>query len=147
VSIFRCGNFIRSLSLCPAPGIYVLRDVGNDVKEARVFFIGLTNGTVVTSPFRVQFGIQGFGITPAGTTGKRRHTAGHHHLLIDVAELPDLEATIPRDDRHIHFDQGETEAVLDLPPGKHTLQLFLGDEGHEPQNPPLFSERITITVQ
>jgi hypothetical protein len=114
---------------------------------AKVFFIGIADGDVVTSPFNIKFGIQGFGITPASTTGKRRHTAGHHHLLIDVAELPDMDESIPRDARHIHFDQGETEAMLDLPPGKHTLQLLLGDEDHEPQDPPLFSEKITITVQ
>ena len=114
---------------------------------ARVYFISLADGTVVKSPFKVRFGIQDFGITPAGTTGKRRHTAGHHHLLIDVEELPDMDAPIPRDARHIHFDQGEMDALLDLSPGKHTLQLLLGDEQHEPQNPPLISEKITIIVQ
>lgn len=116
-------------------------------KGAKVYFIGLDDGAVVKSPVKVQFGIQGFGITPAGTTGKRRHTAGHHHLLIDVKQLPDMDEPIPRDSRHIHFDQGETETQLDLPPGKHTLQLLLGDEQHEPQDPALFSEKITITVQ
>ncbi len=114
---------------------------------AKIYFIGLADGAVVKSPFKVRFGIQGFGITPAGTTGKRRHTAGHHHLLIDVEELPDMDAPIPRDTYHIHFDQGETETLLDLPPGKHTLQLLLGDEQHEPQDPPLISEKITITVR
>ena len=114
---------------------------------ARVYFIDLADGAVVKSPFKVKFGIEGFGITPAGTTGKRRHTAGHHHLLINVEELPDMDAPIPRDARHIHFDQGETETLLDLPPGKHTLQLLLGDEEHEPQDPPLISQKITITVQ
>ncbi len=116
-------------------------------KGAKVYFIGLDDGAVVKSPVKVQFGIQGFGITPAGTTGKRRHTAGHHHLLIDVQQLPDMDEPIPRDSRHLHFDQGETETRLDLSPGKHTLQLLLGDEQHEPQDPPLFSEKITITVQ
>ncbi len=114
---------------------------------AKVYFIGLDDGAVVKSPVEVKFGIQGFGITPAGTSGKRRHTAGHHHLLIDVEQLPDMDEPIPRDARHIHFDQGETETLLDLPPGKHTLQLLLGDERHEPQDPPLLSGKITITVQ
>lgn len=116
-------------------------------KHAKVYFIGLSDGDVVKSPFKVKFGIHGFGITPAGTKGKRRHTAGHHHLLIDVKHLPDLDAPIPSDKQHIHFDQGETEAVLKLSPGKHTLQLLLGDEEHEPQDPPLFSDKITITVE
>ncbi len=114
---------------------------------ARVFFVGLEDGAVVTSPFEVRFGIEGFGITPAGTTGKIRHSAGHHHLLIDVDQLPDMDEPIPRDASHIHFDRGETEAVLSLPPGRHSLQLLLGDEEHEPQDPPLLSDKIHITVQ
>ena len=115
--------------------------------NARVFFIGIKDGAVVKSPFKVKFGIEHFGITPAGTTGKIRHTSGHHHLLIDVDRLPDMDAPIPRDTRHLHFDKGETETVLDLPPGRHTLQLLLGDEDHEPQDPPLLSKKITIHVQ
>ena len=114
---------------------------------ARVYFIGVKDGAVVQSPFRVKFGIEGFGITPAGTTGKQRHTAGHHHLLVDVQRLPAMDEPIPRDARHIHFDRGETETLLELPPGRHSLQLLLGDEQHEPQDPPLLSERIHITVQ
>ncbi len=115
--------------------------------HAKVYFENISDGAVVTSPVHLRFGITGFGITPAGTKGKVRHTAGHHHLLIDVDELPDLDEPIPRDAKHIHFDAGETEAVIDLPPGKHTLQLLLGDENHEPQDPALFSEKITITVR
>lgn len=113
---------------------------------AKIYFIGLEDGHRVTSPFKVVFGIDGFGIIPAGTTDKRRHTGGHHHLLIDLDELPDLDAPIPRDAQHLHFDQAETKAILKLPAGRHTLQLLLGDEAHEPQDPPLISEKITITV-
>lgn len=115
--------------------------------NARVFFIGIEDGAVVESPFKVKFGIVGFGITPAGTKGKIRHKAGHHHLLIDVDRLPDLDGPIPRDEHHLHFDKGETEVLLDLPPGRHTLQLLLGDEDHEPQDPVLMSEKITVRVK
>ncbi len=116
-------------------------------EHAKVYFIGLKDGAVVKSPFKVKFGIKGFGITPAESKGKERHTGGHHHLLVDVEQLPDLSEPVPRDARHIHFDQGETETTLELSPGKHTLQLLLGDEEHEPQDPPLISEKITIKVQ
>jgi hypothetical protein len=34
-----------------------------------------------------------------------------------------------------------------LKPGKHTLQLVLGDQNHTPHNPPVVSKKITITVQ
>ena len=115
--------------------------------EAKIYFIGLTNGALVSSPLRLKFGIEGFGITPAGSKGKIRHTAGHHHLLLDLDDLPDMDEPIPHTANHIHFDKGETEAVLELSPRRHTLQLLLGDEEHEPQAPPLLSERISITVK
>ena len=115
--------------------------------HARVYFENLKEGQVVSSPVTIKFGITGFGITPAGTTGKIRHTAGHHHLLVNVEQLPDLDGPIPRDEKHLHFDQGETQTTLELSKGKHTLQLLLGDEQHEPQDPALFSEKITITVE
>lgn len=115
--------------------------------DARVFIIEPTDGAVVTSPVPVKMGIEGFGITPAGTTGKRRHTAGHHHVLIDLDALPDMDEPIPEDANHVHLDGGETEVLLELPPGEHSLQLLLGDEDHEPQAPPLVSQRIRITVQ
>jgi hypothetical protein len=115
--------------------------------DARVFFIGLEDGAVVSSPLHLQFGIEGFGITPAGTTGKRRHSAGHYHLLVDLDGQPDLDRPIPRDAHHLHFDNGETGTVLELSPGRHTLQLLLGDEDHEPHDPPLLSKKITITVR
>ena len=115
--------------------------------NARVYFIGIEDGAVVESPFKVKFGIEGYGITPAGAKGKIRHQAGHHHLLIDVERLPDLDSPIPRDEHHLHFEKGETEAVLNLPPGIHTLQLLLGDEQHEPQAPALMSEKITVRVK
>lgn len=114
---------------------------------ARVYFIEPADGAVVASPVRVRAGIEGFGIAPAGTKGPRRHTAGHHHVLIDVDELPDLSSPIPRDTHHVHLDGGESEVLLELPPGEHSLQLLLGDEVHEPQEPPLFSEKIRITVR
>ena len=116
-------------------------------EEARVYFIGIADGDVVEGPVTVSFGIEGFGIVPAGTRGKERHYGGHHHLLINVEGLPDLDEPIPFDANHRHFSGGETEARLDLPPGTYTLQLLLGDESHEPQDPPLYSEPITITVR
>lgn len=115
--------------------------------HARVYFENLDDGAEVTNPVHLKFGIEGFGITPAGTKGKIRHTAGHHHLLIDVDTLPDMDEPIPEKKGIRCFDKGETEATIDLPPGKHTLQLLLGDENHEPQDPPLLSKKITITVK
>lgn len=137
----------RTLALLAFSLVALAASAHSPGAHARIYFIDLEDGAVVRSPFNVKFGIESFGITPAGTTGKRRHSAGHHHLLVDVDRLPDMDDAIPRDAQHIHYDQGETETTLRLPPGKHSLQLLLGDEGHEPQDPPLISNRITITVE
>ena len=73
--------------------------------------------------------------------------SGHHHLLVDVNEALDVNEPIPQDKNHLHFGAGQTETRLELQPGKHTLQLVLGDAKHFPFNPPLVSEKITITIK
>jgi hypothetical protein len=85
------------------------------------------------------------GVAPAGV--EKEHT-GHHHLLID-APLPtgeDLIYSIPDDENHRHFGKGQTETILELAPGTHTLQLLLGDHSHIPHDPVIASEVITIMV-
>ena len=108
-----------------------------------VYIISPADGEVVTSPVRVRFGLSGMGVAPAGT-GKE-HT-GHHHLLIDVEKLPPLDRPVPNDPHHRHFGGGQTETKIELTPGKHTLQLLLGDTNHMPHQPALLSEKITIEV-
>jgi hypothetical protein len=111
---------------------------------AKVYFITPADGDTVSSPVTVRFGLSGMGVAPAGTD--RKHT-GHHHLLVDVDELPPMEKPIPADDNHIHLGGGQTETVVELAPGKHTLQLLLGDMGHIPHDPPVMSEKIRIEVK
>jgi hypothetical protein len=112
---------------------------------AKVYIINLKDGAEVTSPFLVQFGLSGMGVAPAGV---EKPNTGHHHLLIDT-KLTDeqMKAPIPADDTHKHFGGGQTEAMVTLPPGKHTLQLMLADWSHIPHSPPVMSETITITVK
>jgi hypothetical protein len=110
---------------------------------AMVYFISPENGARVTSPVTVRFGLRGMGVAPAGVTNPN---TGHHHLLIDTDLTPD-NLPIPNDDKHRHFGAGQTEVELTLPPGQHTLQLVLGDALHIPHQPPVRSEKITITVQ
>jgi Domain of unknown function (DUF4399) len=112
---------------------------------ARAYIINLKNGDTVTSPFKVQFGLTAnMGIAPAGID---KENVGHHHLLIDTTLTPE-EMTQPlmSDAQHVHFGKGQTEAMVTLPPGKHTLQLVLANWTHIPFNPPVQSEVITITV-
>lgn len=103
----------------------------------------LDGATVNSSHIKVWFGTRNFGVAPAGVSTKN---TGHHHLLID-APLPPLDQPIPNDHNHLHFGLGQTETVIELPPGKHTLQLLMGDENHVPHDPPVMSKRITIYVR
>jgi Domain of unknown function (DUF4399) len=81
-------------------------------------------------------------VAPAGID---RPNTGHHHLLIDTT-LPPLDEPIPNDFNHLHFGAGQTEAIVTLSPGRHTLQLLLGDENHVPHNPPIMSKPIRVYV-
>ncbi len=112
--------------------------------DARVYIISPTDGEVVSSPLTVRFGLQGMGVAPAGVD---RPNTGHHHLLVDLVELPAAGSPIPADEQHIHFGGGQTETTLELAPGKHTWQLIMGNQNHVPHDPPVVSERITITVK
>jgi len=111
-----------------------------------VYFVNLKDGDTVTSPFRVVFGVYGKGVAPALVD---KPDTGHHHLLIDT-ELSEEEKAfaIPNDAQHMHFGGGQTETVLQLPAGQHTLQLVFGDLNHELHKPtPMMSQKITVTVQ
>jgi Domain of unknown function (DUF4399) len=110
---------------------------------AAVSFITPQDGAVVSSPVQVDFRIEGMDLVPAG---KDAPNSGHHHILIDT-ELPDLGMPIPADANHVHFGDGSTSAELTLPPGEHTLQLLFADYLHIPHDAPVYSERITITVE
>ena len=112
--------------------------------NASVYLLSPANGATVKGPqVTVVFGLKGMGISPAGM---KMDNTGHHHLLID-SELPaDLSQPIPANDNSVHFGKGQTETTLTLKPGKHTLQLLLGDHLHVPFNPVLASDKITITV-
>jgi len=114
------------------------------VDDAKLYIISPLDGETVSSPVKIVFGLQGMGIAPAGI---KFNNTGHHHLLIDVAELPDINSPIPSDDNHKHFGKGQTEAVIELQPGEHTLQLILGDHMHIPHDPVVVSKKIKINVE
>ncbi|MFL9918400.1 DUF4399 domain-containing protein [Paraburkholderia fungorum] len=109
-------------------------------------YIGYPNdGQVVPAnkPFRVWFGLRYMGVAPKGV---KYPNTGHHHLLIDT-DLPPMDQEIPSDRNHLHFGAGETETMIQLPPGKHTLQLLMGDDMHIPHNPPVYSKKITVIAR
>lgn len=111
---------------------------------ARISITSPANGEKVKSPVTVKFAIEGMTLAPAGSN---EPNTGHHHLLVDAALPDDMSKPIPKDDRHLHFGKGQTEAQIELPPGQHTLQLLLGDGNHVPHDPPVFSGQVLITVE
>jgi hypothetical protein len=111
---------------------------------AEVYFISPKDGATVSSPVTIQFGLKGMGVAPAGV---KFENTGHHHLLIDTDAPTDAGMPLPTSDKVVHFGKGQTEASIPLSPGKHTLQLLLGDQNHTPHNPPVMSKKITITVK
>lgn len=112
---------------------------------ASVYFLAPQDGDTVTSPVTIRFGLSGMGVAPAGV---EHEGTGHHHLLVnqDPAEL-DMSLSLTATDEIRHFGGGQTEVSVELPAGTHTLQLLVGDHMHIPHDPPVISERITITVE
>ena len=112
------------------------------VEGTRVYFINLKDGQTVKSPFLIQFGLTSqMGIAPALADWP---DTGHHHLIID-ATTPKPNKAISN--KHIHLNLGQTEYMLELPAGEHTLQSVFGDYTHVPHDPPVMSKVITIKVE
>jgi hypothetical protein len=113
-------------------------------KDAVLYFVWPQDGATIKGGFWCRFGLRNMGVTHAGDDYAN---SGHHHLLIDVNEPLDANEPIAQDKTHLHFGAGQTESRIELPPGKHTLQLVLGDAKHYPFSPPLVSNKITIKVK
>lgn len=109
---------------------------------AQAYIVEPANGATVGTTFTVVFGLKGMGVAPAGV---QANNTGHHHLLVDGVQVPDLNLPLGAD--VTHFGAGQTQTTLTLTPGQHTLQLILGDHLHIPHNPAVVSEQITVTVQ
>ncbi|MDB9813576.1 DUF4399 domain-containing protein [Gammaproteobacteria bacterium] len=130
------------ISLLFANGLIAL-ELSKGSSAAAVYFISPANNDIVSDEVIVKFGLQNFGVSPAGLNV---NGTGHHHLIIDD-DLPKMGQPIPADKNHIHFGKGQTEVKLELEPGLHTLQLLLGDYRHIPHNPPIYSNKIQIVVK
>jgi hypothetical protein len=113
-------------------------------ENAVAYIVWPPDGAVISGGrFWLRMGLRNMGVAPKGV---KMANVGHHHVLIDT-ELPAMDQQIPNDRNHVHFGAGETEARIELPPGKHTLQLLLGDDNHMPHQPPIHSNLITVTVR
>jgi hypothetical protein len=107
-----------------------------------VYFISPADGATVTSPVKVQFGIKGMEVRPAGDATPN---TGHHHLLINLPAIPQGQ-TIPADPQHRHFGKGQTEAEVELPPGQYTLTMQFANGYHVSYGPEM-SATIHVTVK
>jgi hypothetical protein len=141
MNIVRCIALLVMLSLLPSAAYPQGKPAP---KDAKLYFITPHDGQRIKGGFWCRFGLRNMGVTHAGD---EYQNSGHHHLLIDVDEPLNPKEPIPQDKSHLHFGAGQTETYLDLPRGRHTLQLVLGDAKHYPFNPPIVSDKITIRVR
>jgi hypothetical protein len=139
---------IAGLLLTVLPALAVAQDAGGLPRspapaDAQAYIQSPADGAEVTSPVTVRFGLRGLGVAPAGV---QYENTGHHHLLIDVEDMPSMSMPLPTTEQIVHFGTGQTQTQVELPPGEHTLQLVLGDHLHIPHDPPVVSDPVTITV-
>lgn len=111
--------------------------------NARVFFANLKDGQIVTSPLKVEMGIEAMQVDTAN--GILKPASGHHHILVGLDSITTGEV-IKKDSVHIHFGNAQTSAEIKLPPGKHTLTLQFADAMHRSYGSKLTS-KITVEVK
>ena len=75
--------FLLGFFIVPAHAVEKSKATDN----AKLYIISPLDGETVTKPVKIGFGLEGMGIDPAGIAEKN---TGHHHLLMDVAELTDI---------------------------------------------------------
>ena len=109
---------------------------------ATVGFLSPKDGDTVRSPVRIVMGASGVEVRAAGEMAPG---TGHHHVIVDAAGIPNDQA-VPKDEQHIHFGKGQTEAEVALAPGPHTLTLQFADGNHVSYGEPL-AATIRITVE
>ena len=137
-------RFILALGTIALATLALAQDRMSAPAGTQVYIIAPRDGASVHGPVTVQFGLEGMGVAPAGI---KFDNTGHHHLLVDTdLKQLDLGAALPATDKILHFGKGQTETTLVLAPGKHTLQLLFADYSHKSFDPPLHSQKITITV-
>jgi hypothetical protein len=107
----------------------------------KVFFKNLKDGEKVSSPVKVEMGVQGMKIAPAGAVVAGE---GHHHIIVDGGPVAKGQV-IPADATHLHFGKGQTEAQVPLSPGTHTLTLQFADGLHQSYGPEM-AATVSIDV-
>ena len=132
---------IASLAACQAmPG-----KRANPLKkgETGVYFVQPIDGAVFDKhQVKVIMAVQGKEVRPAGDIIPG---TGHHHLIIN-SDAVERGETMARTRQTIHYGNGETEAVITLPTGKHTLTLQFANGLHVSYGE-AWRQTINITVK
>ena len=110
---------------------------------AHVYFKNLKDGATVSSPLKVEFGVDGIALDTAGAL---KPNSGHHHLLIDAGDSIAAGTIVPKDSTHLHFGKAQTETTITLTPGKHRLALQYADGIHRSYGSQL-AAAITVDVK
>ena len=105
---------------------------------------GVENGKTYQSPINLKFIVENIKVRKAGI---KEDNSGHHHILLDLDELPDLKSPLPMTENIIHFGKGQTSVSLELKSGKHTIQLLFADYSHTPHKVPLMTKKITFYIK
>ena len=117
---------------------------GGNNEEKSIKLEGVENGKTYSSPIKLNFIVKNMRVLKAGINEK---DSGHHHLLINLKDLPDLKLSLPMTKNIIHFGKGQTSTNLELKPGKHTIQLLFADYSHTPHEKPLITDKITFFIK
>ena len=126
--------FILALFVLQGCATHMQDKIGEEFKSIQPDYSNFEN---------IKFGVKKMGVAPAGI---KFPNTGHHHLIIDGAKF-DMKLPLPMSDKIKHYGAGQTETVIELEPGKHTLKLVFADHLHRLHEPPVISEEITITVK
>ena len=137
--MIRITNLILALILFP---LLLIAGETPSPEGAKSYFINLKDGDNVKSPLLIRFGLtEQMGIAPALADWP---DTGHFHLIID-SKPPNPDR--PISNKHLHLHKGQTQAIVELKQGPHTLQIVMGDYSHIPHDPPVMSEQITVNVE
>lgn len=117
---------------------------GVEIKEGqKVFWIAPTNGETLKSPFGIKMGVEGMEVEEAGYVNEDK---GHHHVLINKDPIESGTLLQQGDPTIIHYGKGQTQAEIELEPGKYMLTLQFANGAHESYGPKM-AETIEITVE
>ena len=117
---------------------------GGNYNKASLELNGIEDGKTYSSPIKIDFIVKNMKVVKAGVNEKN---SGHHHLLLNLDEMPNLKMPLQMTENILHYGKGQTSTTLELSPGKHTIQLLFADYSHTPHNPPLMTKKITIFIK